>query len=154
GSHVLILRIADGPLDRAIALARLGLWDEAAALYRKGSLGEREGDLWAWHTGRCAALLLAASDRAGYREHCAWMRERFRTGSTSGVPYNVARACALSPDGIKDAGRLVELAQKGQDPSPSERYRLGVLGWACYRAGKFEECIRRLTEIKDLSYPS
>ena len=134
--HSVIVRIADGPLDRAIALAELGLWDEAAALWRKGLVGEREGDVWA--SGRYAGLLLAAGDRAAYREHCAKMREVFRTWSWSGVPYNVARACALSPDGIKDGGRLVELAQKGQEPS--ERYRIGMLGWAYYRAGKFEDC--------------
>ena len=148
--HSVIVRIADGPLDRAIALAELGLWDEAAALWRKGLVGEREGDVWA--SGRYAGLLLAAGDRAAYREHCAKMRVVFRTWSWSGVPYNVARACALSPDGIKDSGRLVELAQKGQEPS--ERYRIGMLGWAYYRAGKFEDCIRRLTEVEDLYNPS
>jgi tetratricopeptide (TPR) repeat protein len=46
----------------------------------------------------------------------------------------------------------VELAQKGQEPS--ERYRIGMLGWAYYRAGKFEDCIRRLREVEDLYHPS
>jgi tetratricopeptide (TPR) repeat protein len=151
-SHWLIVRIADGMLDRADALAELGLWDEAAALYRKGFLGEREEEVWPWNW--YAALLLATGDRPAYREQCVKMRERFRTWSWSGIPFNVARACALAPDGSEDAGRLVELAQKGQEPIPSERWRIGVLGWAYYRAGKYEDCVRRLTEIQDLYSPS
>lgn len=146
-SHYATVRIGDGPLDRATDLAEIGLWNEAADLLRKASASEREADHWTWL--RTGHLLLASGDRAGYRDHCARMREKFRTSTWSGLEYNLARVCALSPDGVPEPLLLTDLATRGQEPTmASESWRRHVLGWAHYRAGNFQECIRILNEIK------
>jgi eukaryotic-like serine/threonine-protein kinase len=66
-------------------------------------------------------------------------------------PYRanqVAWYCALAPDAVADPEtpvRLAELALKGY-PTERKHQALNTLGAALYRAGRFEDAIRRLEE--------
>jgi tetratricopeptide (TPR) repeat protein len=144
------LRLADGPIDRAFALAEMGLWDEAAEQMRQAN-PHRIRD--AWLSVRFAQLLLAAGDVEGYRRQCEWMLQQFENSASPLEACNLAWACTLAPDVAPDAERLVRIAELGRDPSPAERYRIGVLGGALYRAGRFDEAIKRLGEISDVRNP-
>ncbi|MBW3543518.1 MAG: tetratricopeptide repeat protein, partial [Planctomycetes bacterium] len=147
GNYFFRLRLADGPIDRAEALAEHGLWKEAAGalpLEKSNALADVS------HSGRCAALLLAAGDIEGYRRQCTGMLERFGSPSNASAAFVVATAVGLHPDGISDMARLVELARKGQVPgNANERWRLDALARAHYRAGEFQQAIDVLSESPD-----
>jgi tetratricopeptide (TPR) repeat protein len=150
-SYYFRLRLADGPIDRAFALAEMGLWDEAAEQMRRANLhGMRDP----WFSARYAELLLASGDVEGYRRHCERMLQQFTNSASSWEACNLAWACSLAPDVAPDAERLVRIAELGLDPSPAERYRIGVLVRALYRAGRFDEAIKRLGELADLPNPT
>ncbi len=150
GGHVLMLRLADSALDRAMALAELGLWASAVNVLPRPDADRLPHDIVSL---RCACLRLAAGDMQGYRQECETMLGQFEQATSSGIACNLAWACTLAPDLVPDAERLVQAARKGLDPQPQERYRLGVLGRALYRAGRFDEAVTQLTEIADLLNP-
>ncbi len=63
--------------------------------------------------------------------------------------HMVACACVLGPDATADPEvpvRLAEAALKGAAPAIPSPYYLNTLGAALYRAGRFDEAIRRLEE--------
>jgi uncharacterized protein HemY len=55
----------------------------------------------------------------------------------------VARLCALAPDTVPDATRLVQIAERAVRAEPLPHH-LHTLGLAHYRAGQFDEAIRQL----------
>jgi tetratricopeptide (TPR) repeat protein len=98
-----------------------------------------------WH---CFALL-AASDRLGWERAIADLLDRF-PGPIPG-PMNpfwpdrdiIAFTCALGPDGLSDLALPVRLAEAAiRNADRDSRWH----GWALYRAGRYDEAIRRLQE--------
>jgi Tfp pilus assembly protein PilF len=55
-------------------------------------------------------------------------------------------ACVQLPDGLDDWAKLVPWAEKALATSPKNVARLTALGAVLYRAGRFDEAARRLTE--------
>jgi eukaryotic-like serine/threonine-protein kinase len=94
------------------------------------------------------AALLWSGDRAAWRRSNAALLDRF--GGTINAPtaQNVARSCALGPDGTADPQAPVRLAEAGVAGATesNKAIRLNVLGAALCRAGRFDEAIRRLEE--------
>ena len=87
------VRLADSPLDRGRALAELGLWGDAAALWRKSSAPELEADVWLWD--RHAALLALEQELEKYRPYLQLTPtetlERMRTAPiSSAIDRNAA----------------------------------------------------------------
>jgi WD40 repeat protein/serine/threonine protein kinase len=98
-------------------------------------------DLRLWHMG----ILLKAGDLAGYRRAAPDLLARF--GKISGPEARfVAWQCVRLPDAVADRDAPVALAEVALAGSPEEGKPicLSVLGAALYRAGRFDEAIRRL----------
>jgi WD40 repeat protein/serine/threonine protein kinase/tetratricopeptide (TPR) repeat protein len=92
--------------------------------------------------------LLASGDRAGWRCSNAALRDRFEGTIYPWTAHEVARQCALGPDGAMEPERTVRLAEAAvQGSSESDKAdALSTLGAALYRAGRYEYAIRRLEE--------
>jgi WD40 repeat protein/predicted Zn-dependent protease len=144
----LVLRIADSPIDRGITLADLGLWEEAIPLVA-GGYG-RQGSFWEeiWHLYFQANLCLASGKVEQYRQLCERLLDQYAQSPTSDVAFLVARACSLAPEGIGDPARLVRIVEQAlktppHKPSPEEHF---ISALVYYRAGRFPEAIRLLSE--------
>jgi len=92
--------------------------------------------------------LLCSGDRAGWRRSNAALLDRFGGTSHADTARNVAWACVLGPDATADPEvpvRLAEAAVRGATET-AKIYYLSTLGAALYRAGRFDDAIRRLEE--------
>jgi tetratricopeptide (TPR) repeat protein len=92
--------------------------------------------------------LVAAGDFDGQRRACFNLLDRFRNT----VPFtadDLARSCALAPGSVashEDLVRLAEIAVQGLSGEEWKQDVLNSLGAVLYRAGRFEDAIRRLEE--------
>jgi tetratricopeptide (TPR) repeat protein len=95
-----------------------------------------------------ALSLLALGDQAGLRRACSDLLDRFGTTSDPHIANTGAWCCLLGPDAVADREAAVRLAELAvNDAAESEKANhLNTLGAALYRAGRFEEAIRRLEE--------
>jgi tetratricopeptide (TPR) repeat protein len=93
-------------------------------------------------------------------DRCAWRRSNVALLDQSGRPSNpwsarqVAWVCVLGPEGTAEAEvpvRLAEAALKGAPENNKANYLI-ALGAALYRAGRFDEAVRRLEE--SIQHPS
>src|SRR5262249_23185762 len=133
------VRLDDNPLDRGFAAAEVGLWDEAAKAFGKAI--ERQKDNV--HLPRLYAHFLAfPGDLGGYRRHCTRMLGQFGGTIDPSVAWELEAACSLSPTGIADPARLVQLADVWLKAGLKEPWRMLHVGLAHYRAGKFTEALR------------
>ncbi len=80
--------------------------------------------------------LLAAGDRDGVRRAAADLLDRFGTTADPDEANKVAWSYVLAPDPVADCEALVRLAEN----------TLKTHGAALYRAGRYDEAIRRLEE--------
>jgi serine/threonine protein kinase/predicted Zn-dependent protease len=120
---------------------RLGLWD-AAALDFARELELRGPDL----TGRWfrhALLRLAVDDAQGYREVRQRMHARFRGTLTHPFLLDLMRTSSLGQDPDPELPALSRLA----DDLPFRGwYMLHLSGAIDYRAGRYEQAVRRLRD--------
>lgn len=130
---------------RACVYADLGQWAKAASDWRKAVELQPGAPYF-----RYSMILsrLGRGDVAGYRTECARMLEDF--GNKADTAYWVAWTCILAPRAVADLTRPVQLAQLALRSQPKSMVHLGTLGAALYRAGRFEEAIRRLTEANGI----
>ena len=99
--------------------------------------------------GHLGLALLGSGDRAGWRRSIAALLDRFGGTINSRTANDVAWACALGPEATADPGvpvRLAEVAVQGTTTQATRPNYLNTLGAALYRAGRFDEAIRRLEE--------
>jgi serine/threonine protein kinase/Flp pilus assembly protein TadD len=123
-------------------------WQEAAEdLVRLVKL--RPGD--ARYRFEGALTRLATGDQEGFRGACAdTLRQLAGTADLAAARWG-AWACALAPDAVADlapALTLAEQAARGEAQSGSSRLTLGAV---LYRAGRFQEAVRELTEADRLA---
>ena len=97
-----------------------------------------------------AALLQLAANPDGevYCKVATAILDRLGGTDDPGVAYDMARAGSLAPGGT-DLPKLVALAEKSAAHAPREGWRMYVLGLALYRAGRYEEAIRKLNESRE-----
>jgi tetratricopeptide (TPR) repeat protein len=134
---------------RGNAYAVLGRWDLAAADYSKA--GEiQAGDLKMVDLARLAYIRLAMNDVGTYRQACAELLDLHgRLENPEDVLYWVPMTCALGPDAVADPEAVVRLAQRALKASKTVaglHIPPLILGAATYRAGRFEEAIKYLTQ--------
>jgi tetratricopeptide (TPR) repeat protein len=127
-------------VQRGWAHAGLGQWDKASGDFVQATQC-KEPDEQAWYSR--AMLYLRDGNQAGYREVCSDMLGRFGEGA--------AWTCTLTPNSGADADRGVDLAEKLLTKSSRDHWHVTQLGAALYRAGRFDEAVRRLTEATELS---
>jgi Flp pilus assembly protein TadD len=139
------------PLNRSVWDALVRLHVEGGRLDRAASaLGEAvrlmpDDPTLRQHFG---AALLASGDRAGWQRSNAELLDRYGGPITAQTASEVAWACVLAPHATADSKapvRLVEAAVRDATDSDKVSY-LNILGAALYRAGRFDEAIRRVEE--------
>jgi tetratricopeptide (TPR) repeat protein len=100
-------------------------------------------DLRYW---QCVAHL-AAGDRIGWEQAIASLLARFQGPMSSDDSNLVAVLCALAPYTVADPQLPVHLAESAlQQLDEKNPNVLNTLGAALYRAGRFDDAIRRLEE--------
>ena len=89
--------------------------------------------------------LVAAGDFEGQRAACVNLLDRL--GNTS-IPENLAWSCTLAPGSVTVHEHHVEArgARRTEIPCCRKHAVLNTLGAVLYRAGRFEDAIRRLEE--------
>jgi WD40 repeat protein/serine/threonine protein kinase/tetratricopeptide (TPR) repeat protein len=150
---------AEADLDRAIELGADSLflagladaaaarrrWERAAALYGKAAeRGKLPLDVWL----RYALVALQAGDRAAYRRTCARLVKGAGQTTSVAVANTAAWVCAVGPGGLDDYTRPVALAEYAVKKVPvrAKHGVLNTLGAVLYRAGRYQEAVKRLTE--------
>jgi eukaryotic-like serine/threonine-protein kinase len=139
------------PLNSSIlfALTRLhserGRFDRAAATLAE-AVRLRPDDPWL--LDEWGSALLASGDRAGWRAACAELVDRFRETTLPLTANSIAWCCSKGPDAAVEPEVLVRLAERAVRGANAD-YKpafLNTLGAALYRAGRYDEAIRRLEE--------
>jgi WD40 repeat protein/serine/threonine protein kinase len=125
---------------RGSVYAELGQWDTASADFIKAAEC-KEPHEEAWYSR--AMLHLRDGNKGGYRKICSEMLQRFGGGATW--------TCTLSPASGADPDRIVSLAQNLLAKSSRDHWHVTQLGAALYRAGRFDEAVKRLSEATELS---
>jgi tetratricopeptide (TPR) repeat protein len=92
--------------------------------------------------------LRASGDQAGLRRACADLLAHFRSATDPHTANNIAWDCVIGPDAVADPEAPVHLAEHAVHAAPQAEKAifLNTLGAALYRAGRYEEAIRRLEE--------
>jgi tetratricopeptide (TPR) repeat protein len=131
--------------NRGESLAKRQRWTEAASAIGEAVRLKSEDFTYR----RCLILtLLAAGDHAGLRQSLTDMLDRFRMTTEPMIANNVAlrSVMAVSEEpNLSETVRLAELAVSRAREN-QETFHLKTLGAALYRAGRFEEAVRRLEE--------
>ncbi|MEO6811495.1 MAG: SUMF1/EgtB/PvdO family nonheme iron enzyme, partial [Isosphaeraceae bacterium] len=116
-------------------------WLEAAARYAKAVVANPEDPNL--HRYLAIARLLSG-DMSGYRSACAAMLDRFGGTTDPAIALPVTVACVYAPGAVADMADLVRLATTAvTSDSDSERY----LGYAHFRAGRFQEALNRVEKV-------
>jgi hypothetical protein len=124
---------------------RTGKWELAAAAFGKLV----EGDPKSLRVRYQHILLLEeARNRAEVHRACEDLLKRFGNATDPAQANGVAWSCVLVPDAVADREAPIRLAEAALARwSEGEKSDvLDTLGAALYRAGRFEEAIRRLNE--------
>ncbi len=129
---------------RAIHLAKEGRLDQArSVLCQAGALPWEEARGWALYPepGEMLALL-------GCWDKVATLFSKYKQTTDPSRANELAWCCVLAPGAPIDPNALVRLAELAVKGFPAEQKHaaLNTLGAALYRAGRFEDAIRRLGE--------
>jgi Flp pilus assembly protein TadD len=128
---------------RGYAYAQLGQWQKARPDYAEVAVREPNNTYAAYEH---AGILLMCDHTEEYRRFCGPLFQRFGQTTHAETAYAVARTLVLVPDAGPPPARAVELAAKGVAAAPKDAKQLHTLGLAHYRAGQYEQAIRRLNE--------
>jgi len=90
---------------------------------------------------------LHVGDIDGYRERCTECLQQFEETDDPGVCHWVAWSCVLAPNAVEDFNRVVELGECAVEKGGKTDQNLGALGAVLYRAGRFEEAVRKLSDL-------
>jgi tetratricopeptide (TPR) repeat protein len=136
------LRPGDGHLwtGRGRQHAVRGQRDLAATDFARG-IASAPPDSGEWFEHACLRLLVG--DDAGYRPFVGEMRRRESRADDPYVAYILARSSILAPGPFVEPEQAIHWAEQAVASEPNAWY-LHVLGTAHYRAGHYEEAIRRL----------
>jgi tetratricopeptide (TPR) repeat protein len=89
---------------------------------------------------------LHLGDNEGYRKACAVIVERFGKTTGGATPNLGAWSYILAPKALNDYAALVSWAEKQAGAQPQDFAHLSTLGAALYRAGRFDDALKRLQE--------
>jgi tetratricopeptide (TPR) repeat protein len=127
--------------DLAITYQALGRWDEAlAACGRAVALGTEDHEAW-YHT---ATLWARTGDRAGYRDHCRRMLDRFGPTTDLMIAERTAKACLLLPLGGPEQEAACDLADRAAAMAQGHWVRPwaeATRGLAAYRRAQLADAV-------------
>jgi len=140
---------------RAEALAHLGQFENALAdVNQLLKASPDDPRLWFW----CAVVRLKLGDRAGYRQTCVDMTERFRQTTDTNVTQLVGWTCSLGPDAVPDRTLAIRFAEHASilAEGDSQMFTLStrlyyrtLAAAARYRAGQLEMAETRLRQLAE-----
>lgn len=133
----------DAWCDRGIAYALTQHWDLAIKDYSKAiDLAPRYPSLWL----TLAYAQAGSGDLVGYRKTCEKIIVRF-VGVTSPVQVNNACwAVVILPNAIAHYAEPIRRMEKVILAAPRDSISVNTLGCLLYRAGRYDEAIKRLNE--------
>jgi tetratricopeptide (TPR) repeat protein len=136
---------AEGSVNGGNDHTGTGQWELAAAAFGKLVEGDPNNLQFRYQH---ILLLEEARNRAGVQRACEDLLEKFGNATDPAQANGVAWSCVLVPDAVADREAPVRLAEAALARwSEGEKSDvLNTLGAALYRAGRFEEAIRRLNE--------
>jgi WD40 repeat protein/Tfp pilus assembly protein PilF len=127
--------------------AELKQYDKAATdLAKAVSLGREDASNW----HRQLLLRLAAGKLDAYRKDCVRMDRHFKNSENPQKVVIVAWTCALAPTALTDLKPLLERAEKAAKDNPTSSAYVGTLGALLYRAGRYDDAVKRLEEAVKL----
>jgi tetratricopeptide (TPR) repeat protein len=133
-------------VQRGIARAELGRWVEADPDFVRGI--ECRADVFYWFAH--ALVQLRLDEIEGYRKTCQQFLDQVEKIDEPSVTFQAANTCTLAPQAVMDLARPVRLAELLVARYNNQEC-LELLGLNLYRAGRFEEAIRRLEEAAQVS---
>jgi tetratricopeptide (TPR) repeat protein len=149
-ARVTVLRPGDWLLwiTRAREHVRWRRWDKAAADYARGTANRPvQTDSFEY-----AAVLLLQGDAKGYRRFCGQLVKRAGPKPDPATAYLLARTCALGEGAGVDAAAVVRWAEQAVAGGKASTDRLHARGLAHYRAGQYDQAIKRINEAAQYSY--
>jgi tetratricopeptide (TPR) repeat protein len=144
-AKLLELRPDDGRLwtGRGRYYALRNRWDQAAQDLARGVVSAPpDSEEWFEH----ACLRVLVGDREGYRRLVRSMGQRAAESKNDMVTSILVRSCNLASDPVVEPDQVVGWAEQAVGGG-SKRWDLHLLGTALYRAGRYEEAIKRLGEL-------
>jgi eukaryotic-like serine/threonine-protein kinase len=132
-------------IELADRFARRGEWLKAAESFAKAiDAGENHDVAW----GYFLQSLLMDGNLERYRKNCKALLASTKPTVNSYRANTVAWWLVLGPDSVADPSEIVRLAEHSLSGVPdTQRFLvLNTLGAALYRAGRFDEAVRRLEE--------
>jgi WD40 repeat protein/tetratricopeptide (TPR) repeat protein len=133
-------RLASLHERRGLAHCGLGKIQQAAVDFATARDLQPEECLYAFEHAGALAL---ANEGDGYRRACLRLLERFGQSTDPWVVYTMARCCLLTPQAPTDLARIEKLAVRAASAIPDVGWTHHTLGLASYRAGRFDEAVRR-----------
>ena len=122
--------------------SKMGEWDKAIADLSKAiELNPDDVTPWYYH----ALLQLYTGKVKGYRDTCAEMLDYFGQTEDARTAHWAAWTCVLGRDAVEDWSEVVSLAEQSVE---NDRY-LATLGAALYGAGRFDESVRKLSDLTE-----
>jgi tetratricopeptide (TPR) repeat protein len=119
----------------------MGRWDEAlAACGRAVALGSDHHETW----NHAAILWARTGDRAGYRDHCRRMLDRFGRTTDPIIAERTAKACLLVPLGETEQEAACELADRAVELARDhwvQPWAEATQGLAAYRRAQFADAV-------------
>jgi WD40 repeat protein/serine/threonine protein kinase/tetratricopeptide (TPR) repeat protein len=129
--------------QRGWAHGQLGKYDQAARAYAQAlAIAPSTQTLQQAHV----LLRVSVGDEEGYRQACAAWLGRLQTSSDVATWNTVVWRCCLGPDAVADPAQALRLIEKAVAQSPNNYFYLNTLGAYLYRAGRYEDAVRRLNE--------
>ena len=130
--------------------AELGQWEKAAADFAMAVEQQKHEPT---HSYRLALTFLQRGDVTAYRKLCADMIGRFDSMAKTDPTHLAVWTCVLAPDAVADWDVPLQLAKVGLDDKSKSNLALSNLGALLFRAGRFEEALKRLTEAERTYQP-
>jgi eukaryotic-like serine/threonine-protein kinase len=130
---------------RAATNADLGGFDRAADDLDKAiQLGDQSVN-----TGYQAALArLGHNDQRGFQTACAALIQTHAQEKQADMAHLAAWACAMAPHALDDFGPAIGLATRALKSDPNSASFLTGLGAVLYRAGRFDEGLKKLQQAE------
>ncbi len=94
-----------------------------------------------------ARVCIAEGDAAGYGEHCA--AARAQSGTDLGLARQVAWACVLAPDALRELKPLLEAAENDAADG-KDHQSLRTLGGLLLRTGQHADAVQRLDQARSV----
>jgi tetratricopeptide (TPR) repeat protein len=125
------------------ANAEQGNYQKAAAHFAEAIRhNSADSRLHAFHI----LALLAMNDIPGFRRGCEHFLDSFGQVDHIVEHPTLFIPCILTADALRRPERLVQLAEQAVERQPRRATCIGLLGLSLYRAGRFEEAVKRLQE--------